>query len=220
MRRPILCSAQAVLLSLGLLSVAAPAQEEAAEPVRLAQNVSLGSATWVSLDLSVGDLKVQASDGPDLEVDLEVLCTPQGADCARLAKALKIDTRRRGDRLEVKLHGPSGSIRSKVTVQGTVLAPRAIPLSVELGSGDLEVSGFTSDLRLEVSVGNVQASLPERSVRQVEASAKVGDAVLRLPTGQIDGAGFVSKGLKWTSGQGSSAIEVKINVGNVELVLY
>lgn len=224
MRRPLLRSALAGLFACGLAAAPLAAQQAAGEggdePILLSQSFSIGNATWVSLELSVGDLKVQASDGRDFEVDLEIECAPRSADCSRLAKALKIDSRRRGDRLEVQLKGPSRALRSSIRLKGTVLAPRNLPLSIDLGVGDLEVSGFTHDLRLEVGVGNIQARLPEASVRVVDIDTNVGDAALSLPSGRIEGAGFVGKGLKWTSGRGSSAVELDVNVGNIELVLY
>lgn len=220
MRRPLLHSALAVLVCLPLLAVPLSAQEEVDQPIRITQSLAVGNAAWVSLELSVGDLKVQASDGSDFEADLEIECTPKSVDCTRLAKDLRIDSRRRGDRLEVKLKGPSRALSGTIRLKGTVLAPRHLPLSIELGVGDLQVSGFTHDLRLEVGVGNIQGRLPESAVRVVEMDTNVGEAVLELPAGRIEGAGFVGKAVKWTSGSGSSAIELDVNVGNIELVLY
>ena len=220
MRRPLLHSALAVLFCLPLVAAPLSAQETVDQPIRITQSLAVGNAAWVSLELAVGDLKVQASEGTDFEVDLEIECTPKSIDCNRLAKGLKIDSRRRGDRLAIKLKGPSRALSSTIRLRGTVLAPRNLPLSVDLGVGDLEVSGFTHDLRLEVGVGNIQARLPESAVRLVEVDTNVGEAVLSLPAGRIEGAGFVGKAVKWTSGRGSSAIELDVNVGNIELVLY
>lgn len=206
-----------------LLALAGPAaaQEEApAESFRLTQSFSVGNATWVSLELSVGDLEVRSSDGPDFEVDLEIECTAKGAKCEKLARALKIDSRRRGDRLEIRLKGPTRAMGSTIRLKGTVLAPRRLPLAIELGVGDLEVSGFTHDLRLEVGVGNLQVRLPESAVRIVDLDTNVGKAALVLPSGRLEGTGLVGKALRWTSGRGSSAVELDVNVGNIEIVLY
>ena len=109
---------------------------------------------------------------------------------------------------------------STIRLKGTVLAPRRLPLAIELGVGDLEVSGFTHDLRLEVGVGNLQVRLPESAVRIVDLDTNVGKAALVLPSGRLEGTGLVGKALRWTSGRGSSAIELDVNVGNIEIVLY
>lgn len=211
--------ARAALVGLLLAALAPALVAESTEPMQLSQRFPTGEARWVTLDVGVADLKVEASDDPEVQVDLTIECTAEAADCQKVAQKLKIDSRRRGEKLAISLKGPSGTRSGAIRVHGTVLAPRRLPLSIDMGVGDLVVSGFQHDLYVDLNVGNVQARLPQRAVRSVGVKANVGDAALTLPSGRMEGTGFVGKGLRWTSGQGSSAIEIQVNVGNVELQL-
>lgn len=219
-RRTFLAAAVGLIaFAVGLLAPAAAFAATAPEPRRLSQDLPLGDARWVTLDFPVGELRIEATEERVVRVELQIACDSEPAECDKIANKMKIDSRRRGEKLAVEIRGPRGTSSKGVKLKGVISAPRDFPLSVDMGVGDLEVSGFRHDLYVDLGVGNVQVRLPEASVRSVSLKSGVGDTSLALPSGRIDGTGFVGKGLRWTSGKGSSLVEVECGVGNVEITL-
>lgn len=215
--RPI--RATALLLALALVGAASGLAQAPSEPRRLTQDLPLGDARWVTLDFPVGELRVEASAEPIVRIELQISCTADPKDCDKLAGKLKIDSRRRGEKLAVEVKGPRENDSKGVKLKGVISAPRDLPLSVDMGVGDVEVRGFRHDLYVDLGVGNAQIALPEASVRSVDLESGVGDVALALVSGRIEGTGFVGKGLRWTGGKGSSVVEIECGVGNVEVAL-
>lgn len=215
-----LATAFALIVLAGGGYVAAPASAASTpEPRRLSQELPLGDAHWVTLDFPVGELRLEATEERVVRVELQIACDSEPAECDKLANKMKIDSRRRGEKLAVEIRGPRGTSSKGVKLKGVISAPRDFPLSVDMGVGDLEVRGFRHDLYVDLGVGNVLVRVPEASVRSVSLKSGVGDTSLALPSGRIDGTGFVGKGLRWTSGKGSSLVEIECGVGNVETTL-
>lgn len=199
---------------------AAPAARGEKPSYSFAQDYPVGEARSLALDFGVGELRVEASGGDQVRVELRIECGKPAEECGDLADKVRVVSRSNGRELAIDIKGPRGGSARDLKVAGRVLAPKSLALEVDMGVGDLAITGFERDLAVDLGVGDIDVRLPESAVRSVLLDAGVGKATLHLKNGRIEGTGFVSQGLKWANGAGAAAVGVDCGVGDVDVTLY
>ena len=92
----------ALILSLALLLAAVPAG--AKEIVRsFQQQIPVGDADKIPLDFPVGEVKVEAWDNPQVNLDVKIACNRKTSRCEEAAKALRLVYNTSGNRLRVEV---------------------------------------------------------------------------------------------------------------------
>lgn len=200
------------------LLIALPAAAD--EVVRtLERQFSAAEATRIHLEFPVGELKIEAGSGREVEVHVDLKCdSKRKTRCVEATKVIEL-VGSTGDRLHVELKGwpKSGSRGMEADVRVTV--PRDLPLQADLGVGELGVSGMEADLSVDLGVGDVNIVMPESAVRSVSVDTGVGDANVYAAGQHIEGSGFISKDVKWTKGEGKARVSVDLGVGDAEVRL-
>jgi len=211
-----------ILVPIGLLWLAAGlAPDPAAAQVEvrtLHQRYLLGDAAKLDVDLSLGDLTIEASDGESVEVDLRFACVREDLErCRRQAERIRLVPRVRGRIFHVRLaktprgrmHGIKAEMRMRI--------PRRVQLEVDIRAGDVFVTGMQSHLEIDGGVSNVDVIAGRDRTASVKVDVGAGKAELWLGDGRIEGTGF-PRSLTW-KGSGTSKIEVDLGSGNVRVRL-
>lgn len=180
---------------------------------------SAADASRISLDFPVGQLIVEAGSGREVEVHVELQCDSlRKTRCVEAAKKVEL-VGGTGNKLLVELkgwpkngsHGLDGIFR--------VTLPRDLPLTADLGVGEMRISGLEADLTADLGVGDVTVTMPESAVAEVRLNAGVGEANLSAGGRSIEGRGFVGKELEWDEGSGKARVKVDCGVGEARVKL-
>jgi len=148
-----------------------------------------------------GDIRATGSADGDVSVLAEVRVRGSSeAEAAANAREVKLDVRREGDRLVVRIDAPT-RLRALVSADFTVTAPRTLEVTARSVSGDLDISGFGGDIVADVVSGSatVTACSGDVSLKSVSGEAEAvgiegrttvdlvsGDAVIRDVTGPVN----------------------------------
>ena len=211
---------RAALAAVAALCVAAPAGADSylqAGPKEL----PLEGASRLRLEFPVGRLTLEGDDGGTVRVLVRVECRERNyQDCKREANRIRIDHRRSGDRLVIEFEGIRKEFGSpRVNVQVEVLVPRELASSVEMGVGELRVSGMRGDLDLELGVGELSVKVDEDGYRDAEAECGVGDATIRTEKGDVRERGFIGHTAHWSEGDGKSIVHGHVGIGEATITL-
>jgi len=204
------------------LLLAVPAHAGQPETLRtLTVNLAAGDATTVDLEVPVGEVRVDGTDGSQVAVTVEVQCSrPVKTRCEELAQKIELSSGNAHDRLSVKLRGwPKNKDNSGLSVDVEMAMPRRMALDAELGVGEFDAVGLVSDLELDLGVGEATIRAGQEHVHRVDLDVGVGDATLRVGDRTIEGKGFIGHELDWSAGRGAAALKVDCGVGEVNVRL-
>ena len=207
------------LVPLVLAVALAPGSTASAEIVlSLEQSFFPGEAHSLELDLSVGSLTVEGTDGRDVEVLARFECEREDrARCLDRAERLFLKPRVRRGILHIELKGTTRRRLQGIISHLTIRAPRNLALEIDIRSGEVVVSGMDSHLEIDSAAGDVDIVHRRDLVRSVDADVGVGQADLWVGDGRIEGRGF-PRSLSW-SGSGSAELNVDLGAGDITIRL-
>jgi hypothetical protein len=208
------------LALLALLATALPAA--AGGPVRkLGERYPVSGIGHVALEFPVGEVVVTARDGRELIVDVALECDrPKSRSCLDAAREVRLVGRASGRRLRVELDDWPRAGGRGLQANARVQMPRALPLSLDLGVGDLSITGMEGDLEVDLGVGEVTVTMAESAVALVDLDVGVGEADLSTPHGRHAGKGWIAKELHWRKGPGNAEVRIDCGVGEIRVALH
>jgi hypothetical protein len=186
----------------------------------LTKELSAEDIEWVFIDLPIGSLEVKGTSGSTVQLHLKVKCEDRDNNkCRHAAEEIELDVNQHSDGIEIGIdHWPK--LRNKgMSLDGLLEVPRQLVLEVELGVGEVAVSGMKDDIEIDCGVGEVSVEMEESDVRSVNLDAGVGEATLRVGGRTIEGSGFIGHGLDWRDGPGKAYIEIDCGVGSIDVYL-
>ncbi len=227
------------LISLAaVLAIAAPIS--AAAPRTLDGRIPAAALETVRIDAGVGDMEITAVDGSDEVVVTVELKARRGGFFSSLKKA-----QAEVDEAELRMDATRGVLRLKISTESddrhfeerwTVELPARLGCDLDLGVGDIEITGIAGDLSVDLGVGDVTAATVSGDLNleigvggatvtaaaadygSVDGSGGVGDAQLTVRGEKISSSGFVGKSAEWT-GTGEHVIEISVGVGDAKVTL-
>lgn len=185
----------------------------------VSKSFATDGARAVAVHFPVGDLRIEAGDGDRVQATLTARCRYGCLPCARRVERLRLVSKRRGERLDLKLEGYPRFELGGFQVDLKLLVPRSFQVTVHMGVGAVEVHGFGRDVEVHLGVGDVEIRLPDESVGSVQAHVGIGDAMLRHAGQRVRGSGFIAQRLSWNEGPGRGRVEVHLGVGAVDIAL-
>jgi hypothetical protein len=173
----------------------------------------------VRVDFPVGSLHIEANDDSQVRLNLVVRCSTRDADdCAEVANKLKLTVTNEDNVLTLKLD-KLPTFAHNVNIEGVLQVPRALPVHVEMGVGDVRVYDMEGEVDIELGVGDAQARLPDNSVHAVDIEVGVGDATLKRQGRTMASRGFIGREVHWDDGAGRSRVRFHVGVGDGEVRL-
>ncbi len=193
----------------------------------------------LSLDTGVGDVTVTTGDGD--EIVARVTLKPRrggfpffgsSSKGRRQVEAARLEARQSGELLELGIAGGGKDRRFEENWEVTV--PSRLALDLDIGVGDVQVTGVSGgvtvdggvgDIEIEVPGGNitvdagvvdVRISIPADAVDIVELDGGVGDCTIHTPDGVVRGKSLGCDA-SWR-GRGTASIDVDSGVGDVDIV--
>ncbi len=205
-----------VLIALFVLTLPALASEK----VRTVNKTyPVGQARELSLDVPVGGIHLEAYDGQDVQVTMTVTCHRSGWKCRDKSERIELVSHTRDGELKVEVKGYPRHSSHGLDLRMDVKLPARLAFHLELGVGDVHVSGVEKALSIHVGVGDTTVQMPADAVRSVDLDAGVGGADLRVDGRHYRGSGFVGKSLSWSEGKGTARVKVEVGVGRVKVRL-
>ncbi|HSN89423.1 MAG TPA: hypothetical protein VL025_21850 [Thermoanaerobaculia bacterium] len=211
MKKLILSVAAALLCAL-------PASAE--EVVRTFQKqLSAGDVESIHIDIPVGELEIEAGDGPQVETRVELLCKNTKPRCLEAARNVRFVYSTDDGRLHFQLKDWPKTNTRGLQVRALFTVPRTLPLRTELGVGELTVNGLEADLQVDLGVGEVNVTMPETAVGSVNLDTGIGEADLRAGGRHYTSEGLFVREIHWNKGKGQASVEVDCGVGEINVAL-
>jgi hypothetical protein len=210
MRKSILILAAALLWTL-------PA---AAETVRnFSKQIPTDGIQKVELDCPVGEIAVDAGDGPGVQLDVRLACHRDSDSCREAAQKVRLVESTDDGELHVEIKSWPKLTGNGLEAHVHVRMPRGLPLDADLGVGEMRLTGFTGDVKSNVGVGELTLALPASAVSSVHADTGIGEANLVAAGHHYESAGLFTKALRWTKGTGASKVSADCGVGEINVRL-
>ncbi|MEM6707097.1 MAG: hypothetical protein AAGA81_10785 [Acidobacteriota bacterium] len=221
-----------LLLSLALLALDAPSDlpdermPEHSEEIFVVGGQSLlapvRSGQQVSVVFQVGELDVEAQPIDEVRAFVEVSCQrARRARCRKAKRRMKVEPVETEDGLEVRLGGVSKSLMRRLRVEAKVLVPEDSPLFVKAGIGDVDIRSGHKPLAVRMGIGDLRVYAPAEAVGSVRVRTRIGDAGLRTSEGHRAAGrrALVGAGLSWTEGEGAEPVDVRLRIGDAQVIL-
>lgn len=190
------------------------------EVVRTFQKqIPVGGIEDIHIEIPVGELEVEAGDGRQVEIKIEILCENRTSRCLERAKDVRFVYSADDGRLHFQLKDWPKVNAKGLQVRARFIVPRDLPLRTELGVGELTVQGIEGDLRADLGVGEVNVTMPESAVGSVRLDTGIGEADLRAGGRRYESGGLFVRQISWNKGKGQSSVEVDCGVGEINVVL-
>ena len=207
------------IAAIAILGIMVSAHAEAT--VRTIQkDLPAEESKWLFIELPIGDLKVIGIDGDEIRLSLKIQCEDRGrSKCRRAAEDIELDVDQHSDGIEIGIDRWPKFRNKGMSLDGYLEVPRQLVLEIDIGVGEVNVSGMEDDVEIDIGVGEASIEMDESVVRSVSLDAGVGEAILRVGGRTIEGSGFIGHGLDWRDGPGRAHIEVDCGVGSVDVYL-
>lgn len=177
----------------------------------------------VVIRFGIGEIDIEATDANEVRADLDVTCGEKLSEssCERYRKRLRLEPRRRGDAIEVRLVGLSRWKLRKLHLSGAVQVPRWSPLSVSIGVGDVDIRTAGQDLEVKMGIGDLTVHAPEAAVADVKMATRIGDTSLTDRDTIREGSRRLLLGsrTRWSDGLGAAHLTVALKIGDAKVVL-
>src|SRR3982751_4983798 len=180
---------------LGGASVAG-AQAAKTPPLEQVLTAEIPAQAVQSILLDGGDGKVHIVAGADDKVRVQVRIAPKPPskqdkmEATRrwfqasaypkdgdIFKAVRIESRSKGGRLELGLTLAAGNRRHRITEEWSLAVPARAAVELQLGEADLDIAGIGGGVRLDLGVGHARLDIPVGDV-----AAKIGVGGVKIQT--------------------------------------
>ena len=190
-----------------------------AETRRIEQTFFAGNARSVEVDLTIGSLSIEGTDGRDAEVHLILTCDRADAElCERRANRIRLVPRLSGDHLSFRLKNTPRGLAGGIGAEMRLKIPRRLALEVDIAGGDVFITGMRHHIEVDSAGGDIDiGGVPQSGLQSVKVDVGIGKADLWLRDGHIKGSGF-PRSITWR-GSGSARIELDLGAGNANVRL-
>ena len=145
---------------------------------RFDKQLPMESAERVVVDVPVGEVVVEGRDERQVHLEVRLECDEDDDGCADLAQRVKVTYSHDGGDLTVRLKEWPKSRNRGLEAHVHVKVPRDLPLSAELGVGELRITSMASDVDADLGVGELNITMPAAAVASVRADTGVVEASL------------------------------------------
>ncbi|MCL1050929.1 hypothetical protein L2755_15020 [Shewanella abyssi] len=208
-------STKALLTSLCLVIGVTSSMAYAASSRTLTQSYEYDGQA-VSFDMELGSAKIIATDDNDIRVEVVV----DDSDSHWLffwgktdLDNIKIDAHNNPQELSIGL-----SEQDNIQQEWIVYLPKQAALVLEMGVGQIEVSGMTSDIDIDLGVGSARVE-HQTLFSHVELDSAVGEvSITELGQRLVVKRGIINQSYSHTDAGGNGDLSINVGVGEIVVV--
>jgi hypothetical protein len=118
--------------------------------------------------------------------------------------------------------GPNAKGFSGETFTGydlVITVPAGVSLELLTRTGEVEIEGSYGDIDVDLRAGEVTIRTPRATVRQLNASARVGEIRTNLGSETLEHSGILPRKIRFNNPSGTSNINVHVTAGEVDVEL-
>ncbi len=174
----------------------------------------------LSVDIPVGEVEITGSSTSEINVEVTVNCSGwRTSRCEEYAEDVDLVSQEWKDRIELEIDGLKKWKSIGLSFDIRMRAPAGMKLEVDVGVGELDISGFKNDVSADLGVGELSVAMDESNVRFVDLETGLGEADLRYSEGEMESSGIFGNEIRWDEGKGTAAVRLEVGVGEIDLRL-
>jgi hypothetical protein len=173
-------------------------------------------------DMPVGQLKIEASSGDRVELVVKLECGDGwgSSSCPDRAERIVVGRDNDDDRLSVAIEGYSKWRNRGLQVYVALQVPERLSLMVDMGIGELHVTGMRNDVTVDMGIGEANVRMAGDDVGSVALDTGIGEASLRTPEGKKRGSsGLFTSEVTWSEAKGEAKLRVDLGIGEIDVRL-
>ena len=172
------------------------------------------------VDIPVGEVEIEGANSNEINVEVTVNCSGWGTShCEEYAEDVDLVSSEWKDRIELEIDGLKKWKSIGLSFDIRMRAPAGMKLEVDVGVGEVDISGFKNDVSADLGVGELSVSMDESNVRLVDLETGLGEAELRYSEGEMEASGIFGNEVRWDEGKGAAAVRLEVGVGEIDLRL-
>jgi hypothetical protein len=186
----------------------------------LRQEVPLGAARTVRIDLRYGEVHVEPGESGNLEAELWAHCSHGWGHCDERLERIQLVARPHGDVLEIRVEDLPQFGNHGIQCDLRVRVPAHQALDIDVGAGEVHVADVQEDVQVHLGAGAIEVRMPEAAVHTVEARAGVGEAHVRGTREDVEERRHLVGGVaRWNAGEGAARVDCHVGAGEIEVRL-
>jgi len=195
-----------------LLTVLAMPAVMAQSSKRLSYDIDAAAFESLELEMAIGEMDIEIGDDDSISLEIFLEAERRWFSLRRPdVSDVELEQREQGNSLYL------GIDRDNLEQTWRVRLPARLALEIDVGVGDVSLSGLDNSLDLELGVGAVSVEVASENFREVTASAGVGDAVVRgFQNSDNERRALVGANACY-EGNGEYNISVEVGVGDAQI---
>ncbi len=190
-------------------------------------SIPRGGVQRVIVDIPAGDITIRNSPPERLTVSGEVTREPDSPGSRDREQRIVNDTSveiyaSKEEAIVRRRFGPEadswrGSMFSDYYV--TLALPPGVSIEVRTRYGDVSIEGSFGDIDVDLRAGDIDLRMPQREVRQLEASCRVGEVHTKIGDEIIEREGLFPGKTRYVNPNGKSIVTLHVTAGEVRATL-
>ena len=215
------------LLILSLLVVSLPLLAETKVRRQFESSIARGNVKRVVVDIPAGDITIRNGAADRLAVSGFVMREPDSDRSRNKEQRIVDDTtveiyasndeaivrRRFGPEADSWRGGMFSDYRVRLDV------PPGINIDLRTRYGDVSIEGSFGDIDIDLRAGDIDLRIPQRDVRELEASCRVGEVRTKIGDEITEREGLFPGKTRYSNPAGKSIVNVHVTAGEIWVTL-
>jgi hypothetical protein len=213
------------LAALTLVAVTASAESKVRHPFE--SSVPRGNVRRVVVDIPAGDVTIRNGAADRLAVSGYVSREPDSPGSRDKEQRIVNDTTveiyaSNQEAIVRRRFGPEadswrGSMFSDYKV--VVDVPAGVSIDLQTRYGDVSIEGSFGDIDVDLRAGEIDLRIPQRDVRQLNASCRVGEVHTQIGDDIVDREGVFPGKTRYSNAAGKSIVNIHVTAGEIRATL-
>ncbi|EGM78020.1 hypothetical protein Rhein_1837 [Rheinheimera sp. A13L] len=203
------------LTLISALVMALSATTAVADDVKvLEKTIDAKSFTRLVLDVPVGEIDVKVVEGTEISLVVELEADKNWLGRSSDISDASIKLREKGSTLRLKVELEDDD---NVKQSWTVKMPAEMAAAFNLGVGAVDVTDLTSDIKVDVGVGDIDIKVDTSLYASIKLDAGVGDTSIKGGKGRYQQERVLITSSSELDGSGKAELEANVGVGDIEV---
>ena len=216
-----------LLIAAALFAAASPALAEEDVEHRFQSTVPRGQVQRVLIDIPFGSFTIRNGANDRIGVSGVTSRDYDGQRERKWAQKVVDDTT-----VEVYVNGTEAVVRRKfgknasswraqkfTGVDLRLELPAGVDVEFDTSAGEVDLSGDFGDVSIDLRAGEVDVRVPRSRVRELNASARIGEVRTNLGTEIVTREGVLPGRTHYFNAQGKTHVNVHVTAGEVDVTL-